>query len=98
VSDLTTEGSNLGDLTEGNFFYFSFSSFFIPSFLHFLHFFHSCCAQAAQAFTFFLQQKKVNKKCRRCRKIPKYPTGYLKSGNSLRSDNPDFLTITVNLQ
>ncbi len=49
-------------------------------------------AQAARAFTFFLQVKKVNKKPRRYRENPKNQKLSLKSGNSLRSNNPDFFT------
>ncbi len=50
------------------------------------------CAQAARAFTFFLQQKKVNKKCRRCSEFSENQIHYLKCGNPLRSNSPDFLT------
>jgi len=53
------------------------------------------CPQAGQAFTFFLQQKKVNKKCRRYRRTPKNHHIRLKSSNSLRSNNDDFLTANM---
>jgi hypothetical protein len=51
------------------------------------------CPQAGQAFPFFQQQKKGNKKCRRSREITKKQDYNLKSANSLRSNNADFLTI-----
>jgi len=49
-------------------------------------------AQAARAFTFLLQVKKVNQKPRRFREKPKNQRLLLKSGNSLRSNSPDFFT------
>ena len=48
--------------------------------------------QAALAFPFLSTAKKGNKKCRRLKKISKNQNVFLKSGNSLRSNSPDFLT------
>jgi hypothetical protein len=46
----------------------------------------------ADFLPFFLQQKKGSKKCRRYRKKAKNQCLFLKTGNSLRSNSPVFLT------